>query len=80
MPKKKTLDEFVRDARLQKCKVCALPPDVLKQIRERSRERCPIDIVVAWIKSEYGVTVKPSDFRAHQRGAHEPGSTRAARS
>ena len=75
----KALKEFARERQAvdskTRCVVCKLPATALVQIRETSRTKVNFDLVSAWLKSEYKLTVTRADLQAHARARHDAENT-----
>jgi hypothetical protein len=65
--KKTTLTDFIIQQKRPKCKVCDLPPEVHKQIRNRSKKFATVPVILQWLKSAYGAALTPHEFLVHQR-------------
>ena len=71
----KALSEFAQERRGQKdntqCPVCRLPAAVRAQIRATNRKVVNFGVVLAWLKSEYGVQLTRADLQSHARARHD---------
>lgn len=69
--KAKSLRAFAGVRRTADCKVCALPADVIKQIRGRDTKNIKLAVVLAWLRQEYGVAITEQQYTKHSHGGHE---------
>lgn len=67
----RSLAQFVADQRRAGCPVCALPPDVLADVKTASRRKIPKSVVLEWLASEHGRTISAQDMAAHVNARHD---------
>lgn len=67
----RNLNEFVKDDKRANCAVCQLPSDVRAQLADARSREIKQTTVLAWLKTEYGVTLTSSDFRRHGVAQHD---------
>ena len=76
-PKKETrkasrsLLQFVKDKRREKCEVCRLDPEVRAQLRDAANKKIAVSVQLQWLHEETGIIVTPEQVNAHRGGRHE---------
>lgn len=66
-----TLLNFIIEKKRRHCKVCALPLEIIEQVRSARSRAVRLPEVVEWLKAEHGITLTRADFEAHHSGRHE---------
>lgn len=72
-PARRSLSQFALDQRRAGCPVCALPADVLAEVRSASRRKIPRAVVLEWLHVEHGAKVTAADIAAHVNARHDNG-------
>lgn len=73
-PKVKTrrsLVQFVRDKKREGCPICALPAEVIDQIKTAVTRKISRAEQIEWLATEYQVTVTKGQFETHVSARHE---------
>lgn len=68
---RRSLTQFVQDQRRAGCPVCALPADVLAEVRTASRRKIPRAIVLEWLAAEHAQKIAAADMAAHVNARHD---------
>lgn len=68
----RSLRDFVRDKKREGCRICALPPDILEQVKSASVTKIPRATVIEWLKAELKTTFTSDEFDKHTSGRHQP--------
>ena len=74
----RSLTQFVRDQKRKGCPVCALPPDVLSEVRSAREKRISRQTVIEWLKVEHGIAIPSAAFDTHVNARHDVGVDDAA--
>jgi FKBP-type peptidyl-prolyl cis-trans isomerase (trigger factor) len=69
-PAGRSLADFVKHKRCEGCKVCALPKELLDQIRTASERKIKRTVVLEWLKSEHGAKISDADLTTHHGQRH----------
>ena len=73
MPKPRKFVEFKLAKKRERCKVCHLPPEVVKQLKGRSKYRMPVGLVLEWLATDWGIKITRADWGRHHRERHSVG-------
>jgi len=69
--KPRTIDEFAKAKQRALCPVCRLRPTILAQITVARKQRYTMPVILAWLKSEFGITLTTEQMRHHYGAMHE---------
>jgi hypothetical protein len=69
----RSLRDYVRAGRVKKCIVCQkVPAELLEQVRASYRtQKVPINVALAWLRTEHGITITQEQWSLHARGQHK---------
>ena len=69
---RRSLQEYARDQKRKDCPICALPPDVLEELKGvGKRLKISRELQIAWVKEDVGVTITDDQLTNHYSGKHE---------
>lgn len=69
-PAGRSLVDFVKARKCEGCRVCALPKELLDQVRSASEKKIKRTVVLEWLNKEHGAKITDADLTAHYGQRH----------
>lgn len=70
-PEPRSLVAFVRLKKRNGCKICRLPPDIRKQLREAGEKKISVGVRLEWLREELKTPITKDELEQHLRGGHD---------
>ena len=69
--KGRSLIEFVRDKRREKCKVCQVPDELRRELVAAKGKKIGQEFMLMWLANDHGFELTADELQGHNAGHHD---------